>query len=110
MFIIKITCASTLKASRTALEHGRCSARFLFLLSLRLSPKSTKIKLLTILSALDEWIRDNICVSFAVSHIGSCFRIIIRKENYSPRMLTVIWDIKELSGDQPMSGVNVPSQ
>lgn len=54
--------------------------------------------------------RDNICFSFAVSPIGSCFRIIIRKENYSPRMLTVIWDIKELSGDQPMSGVNIPSQ
>ena len=91
--MIKIMCASTLKASRTALEQGRCSVRFLFLPSLRLSPKSTKIKLLTIL-----WIRmdkkDNICVSFHVSHIGSCFRIIIRKENYNPRMLTVIWDIR----------------
>ena len=94
MSMIKIMCASTLKASRTALEQGRCSVRFLFLPSLRLSPKSTKIKLLTILSALDEWIRKTISVSLHVSHIGSCFRIIIRKENYNPRMLTVIWDIR----------------
>ena len=69
MLIIKITCASTLKASRTALEHGRCSVRFIFLHSLRLSPKSTKIKLLTILNALDEWIREIISVSLLRSHL-----------------------------------------